>query len=79
MSSEVIDPTCAVVLLRLAYLGVTNALAILRLLPMSDRCATKRLVVFPAQLGGIRRNIPGSDGLPESERTLGDNSMPLKQ
>jgi hypothetical protein len=25
------------VLLRLAYLGVTNALAMLRLLPMSDR------------------------------------------
>jgi hypothetical protein len=27
----------SVVLLRLAYLGVTNALALLRLLPMSDR------------------------------------------
>jgi hypothetical protein len=42
-------------------------------------CATKRLVVFPAQLGGIRRDIPGSNGLPESERTLGENSMPLKR
>jgi hypothetical protein len=30
----------AAVLLRLAYLGVTNAFAVLRLLPMSDRGAT---------------------------------------
>jgi hypothetical protein len=28
---------CLVVLLRLAYLGVSNAVAMLRLLPMSDR------------------------------------------
>jgi hypothetical protein len=31
------------VLLRLAYLGVTNALAMLRLLPMSDRVLERQL------------------------------------
>ena len=31
---------CLVVLLRLAYLGVTNTLAMLRLLPTSDRAPT---------------------------------------
>src|SRR6266540_3994087 len=42
-------------------------------------CATKRFTISLAQLGGIRRNIPGSDGLPGSERQTGDNSMPEKQ
>jgi hypothetical protein len=27
--------------------------------------------VFPAQLGGTRREVPGSDGLPEVERLEG--------
>ena len=31
-------------------------------------CATKRAVVSPAQPGGTRREVPGSDGLPGSER-----------
>jgi hypothetical protein len=37
---------------------------------LADRwqCAMRRLVVFPAQPGGIRREVPGSDGLPGSER-----------
>ncbi len=39
----------------------------------------KRFVIFPVQLGGIRRDIPGSNGLLGSERTTGDNSMPVKQ
>ena len=37
---------------------------------LADRwqCAMRRLVVFPAQPGGTRREVPGSDGLPGSER-----------
>jgi transposase len=37
---------------------------------VADRwqCAMRRLVVFPVQPGGIRREVPGSDGLPGSER-----------
>jgi transposase len=37
---------------------------------VSDRwqCAMRRLVVFPAQSGGTRREVPGSDGLPGAER-----------
>ena len=34
----------------------------------SFQCATRRSVIFPTQLGGIWRIIPGSDGLPGSER-----------
>jgi transposase len=37
---------------------------------VADRwqCAMRRLVVFPVQPGGTRREVPGSDGLPGSER-----------
>jgi hypothetical protein len=37
---------------------------------VSDRwqCAMRRLVVFPAQSGGTRREVLGSDGLPGAER-----------
>jgi transposase len=37
---------------------------------VADRwqCAMRRLVVFPAEPGGTRREVPGSDGLPGSER-----------
>jgi SRSO17 transposase len=31
-------------------------------------CATRRLGVFPTQLGGTRREVSGSDGLPGAER-----------
>jgi hypothetical protein len=31
----------------------------------------KRLVVSPAQLGGTRREVPGSDGLPQVRKDLG--------
>src|SRR5215208_3657073 len=34
-------------------------------------CATRRLVVSPAQPGGTRREVPGSDGLPNVERLMG--------
>lgn len=36
-----------------------------------DLCATRRPVVFPTQLGGTRREVPGSDGLPGAERLRG--------
>jgi transposase InsO family protein len=32
------------------------------------QCATRRPVVSPAQPGGTRREVPGSDGLPGAER-----------
>ena len=37
---------------------------------VADRwqCAMRRLVVSPAEPGGIRREVLGSDGLPGSER-----------
>jgi transposase len=37
---------------------------------VADRwqCAMRRLVVFPAEPGGTWREVPGSDGLPGSER-----------
>jgi SRSO17 transposase len=36
-----------------------------------DLCATRRPDVFPTQLGGTRREVPGSDGLPSTERLRG--------
>ena len=38
------------------------------------QCATRRLVVSPAQPGGTRREVPGSDGLPNAERLMGTRS-----
>jgi transposase InsO family protein len=35
------------------------------------QCATRRLAVSPAQPGGTRREVPGSDGLPDAERLMG--------
>jgi hypothetical protein len=35
---------------------------------LGTEVSTKRLAISLVQLGGIRRNIPGSDGLPGSER-----------
>jgi transposase InsO family protein len=40
-------------------------------------CATKRMVVSPAQPGGTRREVPGSDGLPEAERVEGTGACQL--
>ncbi|MFF1840121.1 hypothetical protein ACFVXE_39235 [Streptomyces sp. NPDC058231] len=55
-------------LLRLAYLGVTNAFAILRLLPMSDRdkdveilALRHQITVLERQLGGDRLRFGPSD------------------
>jgi hypothetical protein len=40
---------------------------------LRGRCGAprKRLVVSPVQLGGTRREIPGSDGLPQIRKDLG--------
>ena len=35
------------------------------------QCATRRMVVSPVQPGGTRREVPGSDGLPDAERLMG--------
>jgi putative transposase len=43
------------VLLRLAYLGVTNALALLRLLPMSDRDKDAEILVLRHEIGMLQR------------------------
>lgn len=55
-------------LLRLAYLGVTNAVALLRLLPMSDRAkdaeilALRHQIMVPErQLGGDRIRFAPAD------------------
>jgi hypothetical protein len=48
-----------VVLLRLAYLGVTNALAMLRLLPMSDRAKDVEILVLRHQITILERQLNG--------------------
>src|SRR2546423_11041425 len=50
---------CLVVLLRLAYLGVTNALAMLRLLPMSDRAKDAEILALRHQIGVLQRQLHG--------------------
>jgi putative transposase len=47
------------VLLRLAYLGVTNALAMLRLLPMSDRAKDAEILALRHQLAVLERQLHG--------------------
>jgi putative transposase len=47
------------VLLRLAYLGVTNALAMLRLLPMSDRGKDVEILALRHQLTVLQRQMQG--------------------
>ena len=46
-------------LLRLAYLGVTNALAMLRLLPMSDRAKDAEILALRHQIAVIERQLRG--------------------
>ena len=46
-------------LLRLAYLGVTNALAMLRLLPMSDRAKDAEILALRHQITVIGRQLHG--------------------
>jgi hypothetical protein len=47
------------VLLRLAYLGVTNALAMLRLLPMSDRARDAEILALRHQIMVLQRQLHG--------------------
>jgi putative transposase len=47
------------VLLRLAYLGVTNALALLRLLPMSDRDKDAEILALRHQITVLERQLHG--------------------
>lgn len=47
------------VLLRLAYLGVTNAFAMLRLLPMSDREKDAEILALRHQIGLLERQLNG--------------------
>jgi len=47
------------VLLRLAYLGVTNALAMLRLLPMSDRAKDAEILALRHQITILERHLYG--------------------
>jgi len=51
---------CLVVLLRLAYLGVTNALAMLRLLPMSDRAKDVEILALRHQIMVLQRQLHGA-------------------
>ncbi len=46
-------------LLRLAYLGVTNALALLRLLPMSDRAKDAEILALRHQITVLQRQLRG--------------------
>jgi putative transposase len=45
------------VLLRLAYLGVTSALALVRLLPMSDRDKDTEILVLRHQIAVLQRQL----------------------
>jgi putative transposase len=47
------------VLLRLAYLGVTNALAMLRLLPMSDQAKDAEILALRHQITVLQRQLHG--------------------
>jgi putative transposase len=47
------------VLLRLAYLGVTNALAMLRLLPMSDHAKDAEILALRHQIMVLERQLHG--------------------
>jgi hypothetical protein len=52
------------VLLRLAYLGVTNAVALLRLLPMSDRDKDAEILVLRHQIAVLQPIAGSSDRRP---------------
>jgi hypothetical protein len=47
------------VLLQLAYLGVTNALALLRLLPTSDRDKDAEILALRHQITVLQRQLHG--------------------
>jgi hypothetical protein len=47
------------VLLRLAYLGITNAFALLRLLPRSERDKDAEILALRHQIGVLQRQLDG--------------------
>ena len=61
----------AAVLLRLAYLGVTNAFAMLRLLPMSNRDKDVEILALRHQITVLERHL-GKDRL---RFAAGDRAM----
>jgi hypothetical protein len=59
------------VLLRLAYLGMTNAFAMLRLLPMSDRDKDTEILALRHQITVLQRQLGDQKvRLQPSDRTL---------
>jgi hypothetical protein len=48
------------VLLRLAYLGLTNTFALLRLLPMSNQDKDTEIVVLRHQIAVLQRQLGGA-------------------
>jgi hypothetical protein len=50
---------CRFVLLRLAYLGVTNAFALLRLLPRGDRDKDVEILTLRHQIAMLQRQFDG--------------------
>ena len=46
-------------LCRLAYLGMTNTLALLRLLPMSDRAKDTEILALRHQINVLERQLSG--------------------
>jgi hypothetical protein len=56
-SPRVVRRGCLVVLLRLAYLGVTNTLAMLRLLPMSGRAKDAEILALRHQITVLERQL----------------------
>jgi hypothetical protein len=59
VSLSAIGRGCPVVLLRLTYLGVTNALAMLRLLPMSDCAKDAEILALRHQITVLQRQLHG--------------------
>jgi hypothetical protein len=58
-STTVTTRRCLAVLLRLAYLGVTNALALLRLLPVSDQAKDAEILALRHQITVLERHLHG--------------------
>ena len=56
-------------LLRLAYLGVTNAFAMLRLLPMSDRDKDAEILALRHQITVLERQLGNGEGAVRPERS----------
>jgi hypothetical protein len=59
VSLSVAGRGCLVVLLQLAYLGVTNALAMVRLLPMSDLAKDAEILTLRHQITVLQRQLHG--------------------